>query len=91
MDDVDVFTYLAGGNTALSLVLTVAANLATIISIPIWAGIALNRWEEAVSEGVDVTVSFLDVAGILVALVRDTHEPGDGRPGEEARPGRAHG
>jgi BASS family bile acid:Na+ symporter len=65
----NVFTYLAGGNTALSLVLTVVANLATIISIPIWATVALNRWGEAVSDGVNVTVSFLDVAGILVALV----------------------
>ena len=31
----NVMTYLGGGNTALSLVLTVLANLATIISIPI--------------------------------------------------------
>jgi BASS family bile acid:Na+ symporter len=65
----NVLTYLAGGNTALSLVLTVVANLATIISIPIWATIALNRWGDSVADGVNVTVSFLDVAGILVALV----------------------
>jgi BASS family bile acid:Na+ symporter len=65
----NVLTYLAGGNTALSLVLTVVANLATIISIPIWASIALDRWGATVADGVNVTVSFLDVAGILVALV----------------------
>ena len=65
----NVLTYLAGGNTALSLVLTVVANLATIISIPIWASVALDRWGAGVAEGVDVTVGFLDVAGLLVGLV----------------------
>lgn len=66
----NVMTYLAGGNTALSLVLTVLANLATIISIPIWASIALDRWGgDIVDEGVNVTVSILDVAGLLVGLV----------------------
>jgi BASS family bile acid:Na+ symporter len=65
----NVLTYLAGGNTALSLVLTVVANLATIISIPIWASVALDRWGEGVADGVNVTVSFLDVAGLLVGLV----------------------
>lgn len=65
----NVMTYLAGGNTALSLVLTVVANLATIISIPIWSSVALDRWGDAVDAEVNVTVSFLDVAGLLVALV----------------------
>ncbi|MCU0263231.1 MAG: universal stress protein [Candidatus Nanopelagicales bacterium] len=65
----NVLTYLAGGNTALSLVLTVVANLASIISIPIWASLALDRWGATVAEAVNVTVSVVDVAGILVALV----------------------
>ncbi len=65
----NVMTYLAGGNTALSLVLTVVANLATIISIPIWAGIALDRWGTATADDVNVAVSFIDVAGLLVGLV----------------------
>ena len=65
----NVLTYLAGGNTALSLVLTVVANLATIISIPIWSSVALDRWGAGVAEGVNVTVGFLDVAGLLVGLV----------------------
>jgi len=65
----NVMTYLAGGNTALSLVLTVVANLATIISIPIWAGVALERWGDAVEAGVNVVVSFMDVAVLLVFLV----------------------
>jgi BASS family bile acid:Na+ symporter len=64
----NVMTYLAGGNTALSLVLTVVANLATIISIPFWAGIALDRWGDAV-EAADVTVGFMDVAVLLAGLV----------------------
>jgi len=45
------------------------ANLATIISIPIWSSIALDRWGAGVAEGVNVTVGFLDVAGLLVGLV----------------------
>ena len=65
----NVMTYLAGGNTALSLVLTVVANLATIISIPIWASVALERWGDAVEAGVNVVVSFMDVAVLLVFLV----------------------
>ena len=65
----NVMTYLAGGNTALSLVLTVVANLATIISIPIWAGVALERWGDAVEAGVNVAVGFMDVAVLLVFLV----------------------
>jgi BASS family bile acid:Na+ symporter len=65
----NVMTYLGGGNTALSLVLTVLANLATIISIPFWAGIALNRWGDEVDTATNVAVGFMDVAGLLVALV----------------------
>ncbi len=65
----NVMTYLGGGNTALSLVLTVVANLATIISIPFWAGIALNRWGDAVEAATNVAVGFMDVAGLLVGLV----------------------
>ena len=65
----NVMTYLGGGNTALSLVLTVVANLATIISIPFWAGIALNRWGDEVDTATNVAVGFMDVAGLLVALV----------------------
>jgi BASS family bile acid:Na+ symporter len=65
----NVMTYLGGGNTALSLVLTVVANLATIISIPFWAGIALDRWGDAVEAGANVTVGFMDVALLLAGLV----------------------
>lgn len=65
----NVMTYLGGGNTALSLVLTVVANLATIVSIPFWAGVALERWGDAVEAGTNVTVGFMDVAGLLVGLV----------------------
>jgi BASS family bile acid:Na+ symporter len=65
----NVLTYLAGGNTALSLVFTVLANLATIISIPFWAGVALDRWGDAVETGANVTVGFLDVTLLLAGLV----------------------
>jgi BASS family bile acid:Na+ symporter len=65
----NVMTYLARGNVALSLVLTVVANLATILSIPFWATRALNIWGEEVDAGYSVTVGFMDVAGLLVALI----------------------
>ncbi len=65
----NVMTYLGGGNTALSLVLTVVANLATIVSIPYWAGVALDRWGDAVEAGTNVTVGFMDVALLLTGLV----------------------
>ena len=49
--------------------LTVLANLATIVSIPFWAGIALDRWGDAVEAGANVTVGFMDVALLLAGLV----------------------
>jgi BASS family bile acid:Na+ symporter len=65
----NVMTYLAKGNVAMSLVLTVVANIASILSLPFWASRALDVWGADVEVGSYVSVGFGDVAGLLLAIV----------------------
>lgn len=65
----NVMTYLAKGNVALSLVLTVVANVASILSLPFWATRALNYWGDEVASASYVSVGFNDVVWLLLAII----------------------
>jgi bile acid:Na+ symporter, BASS family len=40
----NLITFLGRGNVALSIVLTVIASLATIVTLPLWVGLAMDRF-----------------------------------------------
>ncbi|PRX46944.1 BASS family bile acid:Na+ symporter [Prauserella shujinwangii] len=63
----NLVTYLARGNVALSIVLTVLASLITIVTLPIAANLAL-RWQPAAS-GVSIEVPVLRTIALLVVIV----------------------
>ncbi|PXY24656.1 bile acid:sodium symporter family protein [Prauserella muralis] len=63
----NVIAYLARGNVALSIVLTVLASLITIVTLPIAANLAL-RWRPAAS-GASIEVPVLRTIALLVAIV----------------------
>ncbi len=65
----NVLSYLSRGNVALSLVLTVITALLSIVTLPFWVGWALNLWGSELPGGSYVSVSFMDVAGLLVAII----------------------
>lgn len=65
----NVLSYLSRGNVALSLVLTVITALLSIVTLPFWVGWALNLWGSDIPGDGYVSVSFMDVAGLLVAII----------------------
>lgn len=65
----NVMAYLARGNVALGLVLTVVTALISIVTLPFWVGWALRLWGDDLAAGSYVSVSFGDVAGLLVAII----------------------
>ncbi len=65
----NVMAYLAKGNVALGLVLTVVTALLSIVTLPLWVGWALNLWGGDLPGGSYISVSFMDVAGLLVAII----------------------
>ncbi len=65
----NVMAYLAKGNVALGLVLTVVTALLSILTLPFWVGLALRMWSDDLPAGSYVSVSFGDVAGLLVAII----------------------
>ncbi|GAA1233338.1 hypothetical protein GCM10009676_15840 [Prauserella halophila] len=63
----NLIAYLARANVALSIVLTVIASLITIVTLPIFANLALGIWPVA---GVgDIHVPVLRTIALLLALV----------------------
>ena len=65
----NVMTYLSRGNVALGLVLTVVTALLSILTLPLWVGWALDLWGSDLPGGSYVSVSFMDVAGLLVMII----------------------
>ena len=65
----NVMAYLAKGNVALGLVLTVVTALLSIVTLPFWVGWALRLWGDDLPSGSYVSVSFGDVAGLLVMII----------------------
>ena len=65
----NVMAYLARGNVALGLVLTVITALLSIVTLPFWVGWALRLWGGELPAGSYVNVAFGDVAGLLVAII----------------------
>ncbi|SFB49972.1 bile acid:Na+ symporter, BASS family [Amycolatopsis marina] len=63
----NLIAYLARGNVALSIVLTVLASLITIVTLPIAANLAL-RWQPAASD-VAIEVPVLRTIALLVVIV----------------------
>ena len=65
----NVMAYLGKGNVALGLVLTVVTALLSILTLPFWVGWALRLWGDDLPAGSYVSVSFGDVAGLLVVII----------------------
>lgn len=64
----NVFTFLAGGNVALSIVLTVIASLVTILTIPLFANLALDLYANTDTDA-PVRLPLLDTIVQLAAIV----------------------
>jgi BASS family bile acid:Na+ symporter len=64
----NVFTFLARGNLALSIVLTVIASLITIVSIPFFANLALDLYA-AGDAGAAVRLPLLDTVVRLAVII----------------------
>jgi BASS family bile acid:Na+ symporter len=62
----NVFTFLAGANTALSVILTAVASLAAIVSFPVLSAIGI---ELLLGERIAVEVPIVPLIGQLVVLV----------------------
>ena len=62
----NVFTHLSGGDTALSIALSLAGKVLTVITIPLFVGIAAS-W--LLSQHATVAISILDVGKQILILV----------------------
>jgi BASS family bile acid:Na+ symporter len=62
----NLVTYLARANVALSIVLTVLASIATIVTLPLLAGIALDRFAGGGSLSVPLGESMLTLFGVVL-------------------------
>ncbi|MCZ7416599.1 MULTISPECIES: bile acid:sodium symporter family protein [unclassified Streptomyces] len=63
----NLIAYLARGNVALSIVLTIIASAATIVTLPVFANLALDIWP--VSGGGEVRVPVPRTIALLLVLV----------------------
>ncbi|MFA9446807.1 bile acid:sodium symporter family protein [Egicoccus sp. AB-alg6-2] len=63
----NLVTFLARGNVALSIVLTVVASVVTIVSLPLWTNLALS-WQPANAD-VSVSVPLGRTIGLLLGIV----------------------
>lgn len=64
--------YLARGNTALAIVMTVVTSLVSIATLPIWVSQALSFWSDDLAdeaEGTYVTVPLADVFSLLAFII----------------------
>lgn len=64
--------YLARGNTALAIVMTVATSVVAIVTLPIWVSQALSFWSDELAqdaEGTYVTVPLSDVFSLLAFII----------------------
>lgn len=63
----NLIAYLARANVALSIVLTVVASLITIVTLPIFANVALSIWPTG--SGEEIRVPVLRTIALLLVLV----------------------
>jgi len=61
----NLITYLAGGNLALSIALTVTASVLTVVSLPIYVGLALSN----AGVSADVSLPLGDTIGTLAVVI----------------------
>ena len=62
----NIFTYLGGGDVALSVVLTVIAGLVSIVTLPLYTGLALEWFQD---ESVSIELPVLRTVLLLVVIV----------------------
>jgi BASS family bile acid:Na+ symporter len=63
-----LFSYLSRGNVAVAIVATALTGFLSILAIPFWVNLALDIWGDDL-ESSNVTVPFMDVVGLLMAIV----------------------
>ena len=64
----NIFTYLGGGDVALSVVLTVLASLVAIVTLPLFTGLALDVFQDA-SVAIQLPVGRTIVSLIVIVIV----------------------
>ncbi|MCK5873213.1 MAG: bile acid:sodium symporter family protein [Alcanivoracaceae bacterium] len=64
----NIFTYLGGGDVALSVVLTVLASLVAIVTLPLFAGLALDAFQDA-SVAIQLPVGRTIISLIVIVIV----------------------
>jgi bile acid:Na+ symporter, BASS family len=64
----NIFAYLGGGDVALSVVLTVLASLIAIITLPLFAGLALDWFQDA-SVAIELPLSRTMVSLLVIVIV----------------------
>ncbi|PKM21825.1 MAG: bile acid:sodium symporter [Gammaproteobacteria bacterium HGW-Gammaproteobacteria-14] len=64
----NIFAYLGGGDVALSVVLTVLASIVTIVTLPLFSGMALDYFQDA-SVTVRLPVERTVLALLLIVIV----------------------
>ncbi len=87
----NVFTFLARGNLALSIMLTVLASLITIISIPIFTNLALDWYSDVAVEAplrlpilrTVITLSVIIIFPVLLGMLLNARKPGMAKSAEK--------
>ena len=64
----NIFTYLGGGDVALSVVLTVLASLAAIVTLPLLTGLALDVFQDA-SIAIQLPVGRTIISLVVIVIV----------------------
>jgi bile acid:Na+ symporter, BASS family len=64
----NIFAYLGGGDVALSVVLTVLASLAAIVTLPLFAGLALTLFQDA-SVAIELPLTRTVVSLLVIVIV----------------------
>ncbi|ULQ46332.1 bile acid:sodium symporter family protein [Flagellatimonas centrodinii] len=65
----NLISFMARGNVALSIILTVIASLATIATLPFWVNLALDRTAVVDAAATTVHLPFLKTVAMLAVLI----------------------
>lgn len=65
----NIFTYLGGGDVALSVILTVLASLITILTLPLFTGLALDFYGRGGGLSVEMPVGRMVTALLVIVVV----------------------
>jgi len=80
----NVFTFLAKGNLALSIILTVLASLITIITIPVFTNLALDWYSDVAVDAplrlpvlrTVITLSVIIIIPVIIGMILNAKKPG---------------